>query len=98
MKKLILTQVSVNELLESLLEKLLPPIEEIILSSKEQENKEYLTSEQVADMCNIKSLSTLWNWKDKGLLVPVARAGRKPLYRYQDVINYLENKEGGQDD
>lgn len=92
MEKLILTQVSVNELLDSLIENLLPRLEKIILENKEQESKDYLTAEEVAEMCNIKSLSTLWNWKDKGVLVPEARAGRKPLYKYQDVIDYLENK------
>ncbi|GAA3623056.1 helix-turn-helix domain-containing protein [Flavivirga jejuensis] len=92
MEKLILTQVTVNELLESLIKNLLPRLEKIILSSKEEGIKEYLTSEEVAELCNIKSLSTLWNWKEKNVLVPTARAGRKPLYKYQDVIDYLENK------
>lgn len=92
MTKLILTQVSVNELIETLIKILLPRLEQIILSSKEGNKKEYLTTEEVAELCNIKSPSTLWNWKEKGVLIPVARAGRKPLYKYQDVIDYLENK------
>ena len=96
MTKLILTQVSVNELIEALVKILLPRLEQIIISSKEGKKKEYLTTEEVAELCNIKSPSTLWNWKEKGVLVPIARAGRKPLYKYQDVIDYLENKKGGQ--
>ncbi|WJJ96338.1 helix-turn-helix domain-containing protein [Algibacter luteus] len=98
MTKLILTQVSVNELIESLIKILLPRLEQIIISSKESNNKEFLTSEDVAEICNVKSLSTLWNWKEKGVLIPVARAGRKPLYKYQDVIDFLENKKGGQNE
>ncbi len=98
MTKLILTQVSVNELIESLIKILLPRLEKIILSSKEDNRKDYLTTKEVAELCNIKSPSTLWNWKEKGVLIPVARAGRKPLYKYQDVIDFLENKKGGENE
>ena len=55
-------------------------------------SKNYLTRDEVAEICGIKSLSTLWHWKEKGLLVPKLRAGRKPLYKLKDVINFLEGR------
>lgn len=54
--------------------------------------KEFLTRQEVAKMCNIKSLATLWNWEQKGKLVPTLNAGKKPLYKREDVINFLKNK------
>ena len=57
----------------------------------------YLSREEVAAMCKIKSLSTLWAWKEKNLLVPTSRAGRKPLYLKKDVLAFLEGKRGGTD-
>lgn len=92
MEKLILTQLPVNDLVKLLVDYLLPHLLEVMEKTNNKKEKEFLTAEEVAKMCNIKSLSTLWNWKDKGLLIPVGRAGRKPLYKYQDVIDYLNNK------
>lgn len=51
--------------------------------------KLYLTKKEVMELCGIKSKTTLWNWKEKGLLVPRAKAGRKPLYLRSDVIDFL---------
>jgi transposase len=50
---------------------------------------EYLTINEVAKLCKIKSKTTLWNWKQKGLLVPGKKSGRKPLYLRKDVENLL---------
>lgn len=58
---------------------------------------DYLTKKEVLKVCKIKSPTTLWNWEQKGKLVPKRKAGRKPLYKYQDVIDFLENKKGGKD-
>lgn len=55
--------------------------------------KLYLTSKETMDLCGITSPSTLWNWRTKGMLIPEGRAGRKPLYLRQDVINFLKGKE-----
>lgn len=51
--------------------------------------KLYLTKKEVMEFCGVTSPSTLWNWKEQGLLVPRARAGRKPLYLREDVLNFL---------
>ncbi|MEC3905535.1 hypothetical protein VOI54_00745 [Tamlana sp. 2201CG12-4] len=61
---------------------------------KNQSTKEYLTREETAKLCGVKSLTTLHNWKVKGILVPTGKAGRKPLYKRLDVIDYIEQKEG----
>ena len=53
--------------------------------------KEYLTRQEVVKMCGVRSLSTLWDWNRKGLLEPCASAGRKPLYKYEDVQRFLLN-------
>lgn len=58
-------------------------------------SKEFLSRKEVAKLCKVKSLSTLWYWKQKGILVPTANAGRKPLYKYSDIVEFLNNKEGG---
>jgi len=54
-----------------------------------------LTRKEVLALCKIKSLATLWNWKQKGKLVPKKKAGKKPLYLRQDVEDFLKgiNKE-----
>ncbi|WP_417443625.1 helix-turn-helix domain-containing protein [Joostella sp.] len=62
-------------------------------TAKMEEKEEFLTREETAKLCRVKSLTTLWYWCKKGILVPALRSGRKPLYRKSDVINYLEGKE-----
>lgn len=57
---------------------------------------EYLTREEVASLCKVKSLSTLWSWRKKKLLIPTSKAGRKPLYLKSEVLAFLDCKEGGQ--
>ncbi len=59
-----------------------------------ENNKPYLTREETAKMCGVRSLTTLHNWKIKGILVPTGKAGRKPLYKRQDVVDYIEKKGG----
>jgi hypothetical protein len=97
MNKMILSQYSVEELTDSITERLLTKFnEQKDFKAQSDPKKEFLTREEVAKMCNVKALSTLWNWSKQGLLVPMARAGRKPLYKYQDVVNFLNGKKGGQ--
>lgn len=63
-----------------------------LISNIKPKQKEFLTRRETADLCNVKSLSTLWNWEKQGLLIPKMKAGRKPLYLRQDVINFLNTK------
>ena len=93
MNKLVLTQVTVDELIEAITEQLLTKLKEHGFSpSSNEESKEFLTANEVAEMCKVKSLSTIWHWRKQGLLIPELRAGRKPLYKYDDVVSFLTNK------
>ena len=54
--------------------------------------KDLLTRHEVAKLCNVKSLATLWNWEQQQKLVPSMYAGKKPLYKREDVLSYLKRK------
>ncbi|WP_421808753.1 helix-turn-helix transcriptional regulator [Flagellimonas sp.] len=96
MDKVVLSTFSIDELTEKISQRILAQIKENeSKDSKGFEGNEFLTREEVAEMCGVKALSTLWNWSKQGTLIPRARAGRKPLYKYQDVIDFLNGKEGG---
>ena len=97
MKGAFLTGISTEELAEKVARKVL---DKIWKKSKANSSKkpDFLTAQETANLCKIKSLSTLWNWKRQGLLVPTSRAGRKPLYKYEDVIAFLEGRKTGSDD
>ena len=92
MDKVILTSISLEELAEAVFQKFSALHNNTIeTSSNDTEKQEdtYLTREETAKFCKLKSLSTLWNWQHKGKLVPSANSGRKPLYLRSDVIAYL---------
>lgn len=72
------------------LEKQIQVINEKLLGKKDEEI--YLTLKETANLCKIKSLVTLYNWKVKGILKPTGNVGRKPLYKKQDVIDFIEKK------
>ena len=98
MEKMILSPFSIEELTEKLTEKIYALIKSESNSKpipEKNKEKEILTREETANLCNIKSLTTLWNWEQDGRLTPTMRAGKKPLYLRQDVMNFLNNKEGG---
>ncbi|MCB0463364.1 MAG: helix-turn-helix domain-containing protein [Flavobacteriaceae bacterium] len=63
-----------------------------LLKNQLSRKKDYLTIAEVAEMCGIKSKSTLFNWKKKGKLMPTKKAGRKPLYKRTDVERFLESQ------
>lgn len=93
MDNIILTQLSIEELTEKLSSKILTILKhEDSVNDQDQKPREYLTQEEVMEMCRIKAKSTLWNWSKQGLLVPKASAGRRPLYRHEDVIEFLNRR------
>jgi predicted DNA-binding transcriptional regulator AlpA len=96
MEKITIYQLDLDELSNAVAKKVLERINQSIFHSQEEEK--YLSRKEVASLCNVKSLSTLWSWNKKGLLVPKSKAGRKPLYRKSDVIQFLNNKKGGSDE
>lgn len=58
---------------------------------KETELREdqLLSRKEVANLLGI-SLVTLHNLRKKTILMPSHRVGRKPLYRYKDVLRQIE--------
>ena len=55
------------------------------------ERQSFLTRQEVAELCGNVSLTTLHNWRQKGVLVPTKKAGRKPLYDREDVYKFLNS-------
>jgi len=98
MKRVIFTPISIEELANEIAKILINSInqknEEISINSSNKE-AEFLTRKETMELCKIKSLTTLWNWEQNGKLVPKMKAGRKPLYIRQDVIEFLKRRESG---
>lgn len=90
MRQIILNTISAEELTDLIAKK----ISEYLNTESSQQDDEFLTREETAKLCKVKSLSTLWFWRKKGILVPHCKAGRKPLYKKQEVINFLIEKGG----
>ncbi len=95
MKQVVLTSIDLNELVQLLTKN----IEDVILKKKEvvikqvvntKQKSEYLTRKEVAEICKVTSLTTLWNWEQKGKLVPKRKSGKKPLYLRRDVEEFLK--------
>jgi len=59
------------------------------LNALKPAEKKFLTRKETMELCRITSPTSLFNWKQAGKLVPKAKAGRKPLYLRQDVIDFL---------
>lgn len=100
MDKVIFTQYTLKEIAEALFEVIAEKDSIIninsikaIANNVEKEIAEYLTREETANLCKVKSLTTLWNWEKQGLLVPHCNAGRKPLYLREDVNKFLNRKQ-----
>jgi hypothetical protein len=97
MNKIILSSIGADELVQLFS----GAVEEILQRKKEKEEQkivvdeglgDYLTIKEVLEVCKIQSASTLWNWRQKGKLVPKKWSGRKPLYLRQDVEDFLNIK------
>lgn len=100
MKQVVLTSIDLNELVQLITNN----IENIILNKNEtvikevivtEPKSEYLTRKEVAEMCKVSSLTTLWNWEQKGKLVPKRKSGKKPLYLRVDVEEFLKGNFNG---
>ncbi len=97
MSQVILTSINLDELVQLLtneIKDLLQKKNEVVFKqvfNNEQKN-DNLTRKEVAEICKVTSLTTLWNWEQKGKLVPKKKAGKKPLYLRQDVEDFLNNK------
>ena len=98
MDKIILTTISIDELINAISNKVSDIINkngERKITTQNTEINDFLTRTETAELCRIKSLTTLWNWEQNGKLVPKIKAGKKPLYIRQDVIDFLERRDSG---
>ncbi|GAA4954805.1 hypothetical protein GCM10023314_30610 [Algibacter agarivorans] len=100
MNQVILTSIKLDELVQLLTNK----FEDIIQKNNEVVSKQvfntepkskYLNKKEVAEICKITSPTTLWNWEQKGKLVPTRKAGKKPLYLRKDVEEFLKGNYNG---
>ena len=100
MDKIILTSISIEELINAI------SIEVSNIINKKETSEtatpiqntqisNFLTRKETLELCKIKSLTTLWNWEQSEKLVPKMKAGKKPLYHRQDVIEFLKRRDSG---
>jgi len=54
----------------------------------ESERNDHLLINEVCALTR-KSRVTIWYWKKKGLLKPVGKSGKNPIYLKSDVLNFL---------
>jgi len=51
--------------------------------------EQLLSRHQVAELLGV-SLVSVNNYKNKGILIPKYKVGRKPLYEMSDVLNQIK--------
>ena len=98
MDKIVLTSINLEELVNAISYKVSSLInikENRIVSINSSIENDFLTRIETAELCKVKSLTTLWNWEQSGKLVPKMKAGKKPLYIKQDVIDFLIRRDSG---
>jgi len=73
---------------------------DLLLSKLESKDKDSAESEKdehllISEVCELtkKKRTTIWLWNKKGLLKPVGKSGKSPIYRRSDVLNYIYNSE-----
>lgn len=68
---------------------------DLVLSKlEEQESKTDAETEEhllINEVCQLtrKSRVTLWKWKREGILIPIGKSGKNPIYRKKDVLSFL---------
>lgn len=95
MDKVILTSFTLEEIANVIVEKLSTiqnKCDENPVIENDNNDQEFLTREETAKLCKVSSLTTLHNWKHKGILIPKGKAGKKPLYIKKDVLEFLIKK------
>lgn len=100
MKNVVLTSIDLNELVQLItcnIENIILKKNEVIVKQEVNTEKksEYLTRKEVAEICKVSSLTTLWNWEQKGKLIPKRKSGKKPLYLRTDVEEFLKGNFNG---
>lgn len=92
MEEILFAPLSKDKLVNEIAARVVELLKQDVVPKTKEEDQEFLTREEVAKMCKVKSLSTLWCWQRQNLLKPSSKAGRKPLYLKKDVINFLRGR------
>jgi len=73
---------------------------DLLLSKLESKDKDSMKPKKdehlsIAEVCELtkKKRTTIWLWSKKGLLKPIGKSGKSPIYRKSDVLNYIYNSE-----
>ena len=87
-KKIEVTEVSVNELTEQISDKLLGKLKSYLKDKQFEETDVFVTRQEAADFFSI-NLSTLWNWTRKGKVKCYA-IGCRRYYNKKELIQVLK--------
>ncbi len=84
MKKIILFEQSSKEFKDEIIKSIKDELKSLLFNNSDLSTSEkYYTREQTAELLSV-NLTTLWNWKKKGLLTPYG-IGRRVYYRASDI-------------
>ncbi len=88
MAKLLVAESSENDTDEkmSIILSKLESIEKV--SSNVQKDEEHLLIDEVCKLTR-KSRVTIWKWSKNGLLKPIGKSGKNPIYLKSDVLNFI---------
>lgn len=86
-RKIIINEITLEELTEKIAEKLLPKLTSYIENSKAEEES-FLTRKETAEYLKV-SLTTLWNWSKSGKLKSYG-LGSRVYYKQTEIDEKLE--------
>lgn len=66
-------------------------LETIEQPQKNADENEYLLIDEVCRLTR-KTRVTIWSWRKKGILIPIGKSGKNPLYKKSDVIAFIHNQ------
>ncbi len=89
-KTIQITEVTVDELADSVADKLMLKIENYLKELSKKQNDEFLTRQEVAYYLKI-SLVLIHSWNKHGILNPI-RMGNRIFYKKQDILDVLEQQ------
>ena len=63
-------------------------LESIVNTTSNITSEEHLMIDEVCKLTS-KSRATIWQWNKKGILKPIGKSGKNPLYLKSDVLDFL---------
>ncbi len=90
-QNLTFTAVNPNQLKDLIVAGIREEFKELISQLTPQKNQEELLTRK--EVCTILqcSMTTLWHWNNKGILIPI-RTGRNVRYLKSDIENFINSK------